>query len=303
MNDLPKEVLTKIAECLDLATQVNLWETNKHLCEMLNGEVQFVKDFDSTACSVPLDYRCNAEAFALCGIELLSNLPSSVQTDSHVEVVYTDMRNSVDTIDISYLDEQIIPGIPNASLFQVEYSQKDTHEVHLDDSDDSEDQDRLLFEDLCDKRGVHRLLCTAPDLNSIPEVRQIASRVILQSSGSLENLKQCAQFCFELMCSRRWYGSALYIAIPPPDPCHDVHDVGAVRVGRWIRAKKDVWSVDYIDTPAPVKLDFASFPQGASRVLAYFHVNVDCSVLSEPEYLIGKDLVRQQCMAFVYEAN
>lgn len=306
LKDLPEEVLIKIAECLDLATQVNLWETNKHFCGMLNGQVQFVKDFDSTACSAPLDYRCHAEAFALCGVELLSNLPSFVHVrDSRVQVVYTDMGSLVDTIDIWYLQEQIIPGIPDASLFEVEYSHKDTYEEHFDS--DSEDQDRVLFGDLYDRRGVHRLLCSAPDPNSIPEVRQIASRVILQNSlvtGSLEDLKQCAQFCFELMCSRRWYKSALYVAIPPPDPCHAVHDVGAVRIGRCISNEKDVWSVDYVDTPSPVKLDFASFPQGASSVQAYF--NFDCSTLDEPEYLysgVVNNVLQQQCMGFVYEAN
>lgn len=300
LKDLPKEVLIKIAECLDLATQVNLWATSQHICKTLQRQICFVKDFGSTACSVPLDSRCHVEAFALCGIELLLDLPSFVQ-DSRVQVVYTDRISVVDTVDIWYLEDQIIPGLPDALLFQVEYSQIDGCEIHF--HSDSEDQDRLLVGDLYDKRGVHRLLCTAPDPNSIPEVWRIASRVILQSSlvtGSLEDLTQCAQFCFELMCSRCWCRSALYIAIPPPDPDHDMH-VGAVKIERNFSNDKDVWSVDHKDTPSPVKLDFAFFPQGASRVQAYF--NSDNTGLAQPQYLLGGDLVRQQCMAFVYEGQ
>lgn len=50
-----------------------------------------------------------------------------------------------------------------------------------------------------------------------------------------------------------------------------------------------------------MKLDFAFFPQGVSRVQAYF--NFDRVMLDEPEYLIGEDIVQQQCMGFVCEAN
>lgn len=63
--NMPKGVLSKIAEQLDLATQVNFWATNKHLCETLEGGVQFIKDFECTACSVQLDGRCHTETFAL----------------------------------------------------------------------------------------------------------------------------------------------------------------------------------------------------------------------------------------------
>ena len=47
------------------------------------------------------------------------------------------------------------------------------------------------------------------------------------------------------------------------------------------------------------QLDFAFFPQDAIEVQAY--VNFDCSTLPESEYLIRRDLVRQQCMGFVNE--
>lgn len=191
--------------------------------------MQFVKDFGFAACSAPLNYRCEAEAFALCSIELLSTLPSFGHSqESRVQVVYTDLRSLVNAMDVSYLGKQTIPGVPDAQMFQSEYSQRDTSEE--EDSDGGYEYSG--FNDMCDKRGVHRLLCSAPDPDSIPDVRQVASRVILQSSlatGSLEDLKQCAQFCFELMCSRRWYMSAIYIAIPPADPEHAVLDVGALR--------------------------------------------------------------------------
>ena len=117
LKDLPKEGLIKIAECLNLATQVNLWETDKHLYRTLGGEVQFVKEFESTACSALRDHRCHTEAFALCGIKLLSKLPSFVGLqDSHVQVVYTDEQTLVDTVDIWYTEDQIIPGIPVAAI-------------------------------------------------------------------------------------------------------------------------------------------------------------------------------------------
>lgn len=91
LKHMPVEVLSKIAEQLDLATQVSLWQTNKYLCKSLGGEVQFVKLFDSKACSVPLDLRCSTEAFALCGIELLMNLPPAVSlSDSRVQMRYSD---------------------------------------------------------------------------------------------------------------------------------------------------------------------------------------------------------------------
>lgn len=294
LKDLPKEVLTKIAECLDLATQVNLWETNKHLCEMLNGKVQFVKDFDSTACSVPLDYRCNAEAFALCGIELLSNLPSVAHIEGLVEVVYTDMRSLVDTVNIRYLEALIIPGIPDAPMFRVEYSHRDADE---EDSDGGYEMSG--FRNTCEKCWVHKLLCSAPDPDSIYEVRQIASRVILQSSlvtGGLEHLRQCAQYCYDLMCSRRWCSSVLYIIFSPPSPdfdggCH------ALKIGRSIvSSQNDLWSLNNRDCrSSPFKLDFTCFPQRALQVQAYF--SFEC-VESLPEYLIGTDLVQQQCMGF-----
>lgn len=298
LNDLPEEVLSKIAECLDLATQVSLWETNKHLYRTLSGQVRFVKDFDSVACSAPLDRRWHAEAFALCGIELLSHLPPFVDLqDSHVQVVYTDRQTFV-TVDIRYLEDQTIPGLPDASLFHVKYSADTADSPEYSDGEVDE-EDSLLFRDLCDKSEVHKLLCSAPCRDTIPEVEQIASRVVLQSNfvtNGLEDLRQCAQYCFELMCSRRWC-SVLYIIFPPPFPGLDSAR-HAFKISRSLfSSQNDIWSVNNADCKSsPFKLDFALFPQDAIEVQARF--SSECFEYL-PEYSIGTDLVRQQCMGFV----
>lgn len=94
------------------------------------------------------------------------------------------MGSLVDTINISYLKEQIISGVPDDALFQIEYFHRDANE---EDSDGGYEMSG--FRHTCEKSWVHKLLCSAPDPNSIPEIRQIASMVILQSSlvtGSLE---------------------------------------------------------------------------------------------------------------------
>lgn len=300
LKDLPKEVLIKIAECLDLATQANLWETDKHLYRTLGGEVQFVKDFESTACSALHDHGCHTEALALCGIKLLSKLPSFVSLqDSHVQVVYSDEQTLIDTVDIWYTEDQIIPGIPVASLFHVEYRAYAT-DFELEEEDEPEEEnDLLLFEDTCDVSRVHRLLWSAPSPDRIPEVRQISSRLVLQSTldtGSREDLIQCAQYCFDLMCSRRWRQSKIFITFPFPPPSPGL-DSGhqAMKIQRSISS----WSLNNVQRQScPVKLDFACFPQGAHGVEAHFFSDVDVDAVHEPDYWIGTDLVRQQCMAF-----
>lgn len=109
VRDMPVEVLSKIAEHLDLATQVSVWQTNKHLCKSLGGEVQFVKDFESSACSVPLDLRCSAETFALCGIELLMNLPPGVSlSGSHVQMVYKDGECDTEEVNVWHLESPAV---------------------------------------------------------------------------------------------------------------------------------------------------------------------------------------------------
>ena len=207
LKDLPKELLIKIAECLELATQVNLWETDKHLHQAMSGRVQFVKDFESAACSVPLGYRCHAETFALCGIDLLSDVPQDIYDSSFscVLVAYTDAQYLADTVEVKALGGLDIAGTSGDPLFQVRYIVEAPDEE--DPDEESDEEDHLLFEDVCHRSDVHKLLCSAPFPDRIYEVRQIASTLFLQSTlsdASTEDLKQCAQHCFELMCSRRW---------------------------------------------------------------------------------------------------
>lgn len=217
LEDLPEEVLIKVAECLDLATQVNFWETSKHLCRTLNGRVCFVKDFE---CSASSDLRCHTEAFALCGIDLLSQLPRNLQycMDSYVRVVYTDGHHFVDMVDIRHLEEQNVAWKSDGSMFRVEYI-TETPVIQEESDEESDEEDNVHIEHIVTKSDVHKLLCRAPSPDRIPEVRQIASRLVLQSSlitGSIEDLTRCVQYCFELMCSRRWCNSNIYIAFPPP---------------------------------------------------------------------------------------
>lgn len=187
-----------------------------------------------------------------------------------MEIVYTDGQSLAESINIWYTEDQDIPRTPghiSNAQFRVECSQKDL--CYFPEEDD--DNGLLLLSELRDKHGVHQLLCSAPVMH---EVRQMASRVVLASSPDcgVEGLRKCAQFCFEIMCSRPWGRSALYISIPPPGLLdHDVHDGHAVQVGR----RKMQWWVDRSDfTSFSVKLDFAFFPEGASCVQAYF--NSDC---------------------------
>ena len=209
LKDLPNGLLSRIVECLDLATQVSLWETDKHLCRTLNGQVKFVKNFESTSCSVPLDVRCHAEAFALCGIDLLLELPAVFDLSaSRVKVTYKDGESISEMMDLQ--------SRRSRRSFRVKYSRKDeSKEIPYDEID--AEHAELLFDDLLDKLEVHKMLCKSP-FNI--RVQQVASRVFLESSrgSGIEQLCQCAQYCFELMCSRAWCKSVLYIAFPPPPP-------------------------------------------------------------------------------------
>ena len=310
LKDLPKELLIKIAKCLELATQVNLWETNKHLHQALSGKVQFVKDFESAACSVPLSYRCHAETFALCGIDLLSDAPQDMydSSSSCVRVVYTDALYLADTVEVKFLGGLDVAGTSDDPLFQVRYIVEAPDEEDPDEEFDEEDH--LLFEDVCHRSDVHKLLCSAPFPDRIYEVRQIASTLFLQSTlseASTEDLNQCAQHCFELMCSRRWFDSKIYIifARREYDPSYGL-DSGchAMKLDRSIsrtHPQQDIWSFNNLDRSGPVKLDFAFFPQGAFRVEAYFSSSSFPIVQGRPnpEYLVGTDLVQEQCRGFV----
>lgn len=305
LKDLPKEVLNKIAECLDLATQVNLWETNKYLYRMFSGQVCFVRDFESTACSAFRGHRCHTEAFALCGIELLSHLPHFFDLqDRYVQVEYTDGDTNADTVDIRYLEDQNIAGKSDASMFQVKYI-ADTPDNQEDSDGEFDEEDRLLFRDLCHKSDVHKLLCSAPSLDRLPEVQQTASKLVLQSTlvtGSREDIIQCAQYCFELVCSRRWCQSKIFITFPPPSAGLD-SGYQAMKIHRRLslsHPQQDLWSLNNsVRRSCPVKLDFALFPQGAFGVEAYFFSHMTFTQdIYDSEYLIGTDLVRQQCLGF-----
>lgn len=168
---MPVEVLHKIAERLDLASQVELRHTSKHLHKALQDKVQFVKSFES-ACSVPLDAtRCTAEAFALCGIELLSHLPATFDpATSQVTVVYMDEKRKTE-------EACIWSRHPR---FQFQFSQGSMEKF--------EERNREVF--ICRKPEVHQMLCNAPFKMKNCDVQRVAGRLVLTSrpAASMEDL-------------------------------------------------------------------------------------------------------------------
>lgn len=73
--------------------------------------------------------------------------------------------------------------------------------------------DRLIFKKVYDKAEAHKMLCNAPfSLKIQPAVDDVQSRVMLHSKlgASSEDLCCCAEYCYNMMCSRRWCRTVLY---------------------------------------------------------------------------------------------
>lgn len=207
LKNMPVEVLHKIAECLDLKTQVDLWMTDTYIYKAMHGRVQFVRDFGTTACSAPLDIRCKADALTLCSVELLPRLPAHVTGD--VQVAYSDGGSTLETLAISraHMDE---------SMFRAVHAIHDASDNSYDDShgDDSHDDDSYDDDDCYPEEYILRL---SSETGSACSVATVTCMPLIQprSCGQKQLLGPDLSLCFISPTSTET-GSELRYRCPVP---------------------------------------------------------------------------------------
>ena len=158
--------------------------------------------------------RRDAKLFALSASDLLANLPAFVDPKrSVIAVLYEDVYES-EVAAIRFQD-----GKYAVRVF--------TYYNTASDSDDAESDyvaghvggysgDQTVFAKVPE---MQKILCNAPLY--LDRVHEAHSKLLLESrpDANKEDLRRCVEYCYDLICIRRWYRSVLYIDFPSCNYC------------------------------------------------------------------------------------
>jgi len=315
LASLPLHLLQHIAKNLDLCSQLHLSQASKRVYRFL--PVQYKRGYcraDRQAVDRTLEDAC-----VLNGIDLLSCLPCYFsRTDSNVAVMYSQVNAS------KYA--QVAAITHSGAQYHICITQYDPRGWsgrklgHLKHKDDE-----MSLEQMLSKEQLHRKLSHAPASfchfrpysgwgKSTAVCCSSSARLGLSSKKGISpaEMRQCADYCFQLMHNAKWMQADLYIKfadkVADRQYCLGVSRTQDIRrdpfSNEWVESAD--WQVDQKEPLiSPVELDFDSFPFEATGVTAHFYSDMAYE-WQEPDLIYitnthtPNDALFEACRSFVY---